>query len=65
MFPDGCEVGDSDVVGEGLEVEFTSLGVPLAACEVVSVASFQYAVNGFRLAALMVPFQECCFVLKP
>lgn len=25
FFPDGCEVGDSDVVVEGPDVEFTSL----------------------------------------
>jgi len=31
LLPDGCEVGDSDVVAEGFEVEFTSLGSCLVA----------------------------------
>ena len=31
MFSDGCEVGDSDVVGEGFEVEFSALGSWLVA----------------------------------
>ena len=29
FFSDGCEVGYSDVVGEGFEVEFASLGCSL------------------------------------
>jgi len=62
FLPGCCEVGDSDVVAEGSEVEFASLGCSLAACEVVSVASFQGAVDGFRLAALMVAFEECGLV---
>ena len=65
MFPDGCEVGYSDVVGEGFEVEFSSLGSSPVARQVISVAAFQCAVDGFCFTALVVPFEECCFVLKP
>jgi len=45
FFSDRCEVGYSDVVAEGLEVEFSSLGCCFAACEVVSGASLQGAVD--------------------
>jgi hypothetical protein len=31
FFSDGCEVGYSDVVAEGFEVEFASLGCSLVA----------------------------------
>ena len=46
-------------------MEFSSLGCSLAAGEIVSVASFQCAVYGFRFAPLMVAFQECGLVFKP
>jgi len=45
LFSNRCEVGYSDVVAEGFEAEFSSLGRGFAACEVVSVASFQGAVK--------------------
>jgi hypothetical protein len=31
FLPDCCEVGDSDVVAEGFELEFSSLGCSLVA----------------------------------
>lgn len=31
LFPDSCEVGHSNVVGDGFNVEFTFLGVSLVA----------------------------------
>ena len=45
FFYDRCEVGYPDVVAEGSEVEFSILGRWLAACEMVSVASLQGAVD--------------------
>jgi hypothetical protein len=45
FFSDCCEVGYPDVVAEGFEVEFSSLRCWFAACEMVSVASLQGAVD--------------------
>ena len=46
-------------------MEFASLARSLAAGQMVSVASFEDAVDGFGFAALMVPLQECGFVFQP
>ncbi len=45
FFSDRCEVGYSDIVAEGFEAEFSSLGRWFAACQMVSVASLQGAVG--------------------
>jgi len=65
LLPDCCEVGYSDVVAEGFEVEFSSLGRSFSAGEMIPIASFQCAVDGFCFAPLMVAFQECGLVFKP
>ncbi len=65
MLSDVCEVVYSDVVGEGFEVEFPSLGFCSSAGQVVSIASLQRAVDGFGFASLVVPFEEGFFVFNP
>ena len=50
-------------MAEGFE-EFSSLGFFLVAGQVVSVASFQGAVDGFRLVSLVVSSEECGLVFQ-